>query len=395
MSGEVVVRVLMTSTSGAGHLHPLVPIARSLEAAGDEVIWAIAPEAVSTVESFGMRARPAGLDRSEVMVRAIAGWPDLLEQFFVAEPRDRRRILFPVMFAAVQAPVMLNDLRGIIDVWRPDVIVHEPNELAAAPLAEARGIPHVVVGFGGFEPVEPMVAADHHLRRLWSSEGLELATWAGLYDDLYLNPFPPSFATPPPLGTIRPMRPVGFDGVDTVVPPDWLEGFGASRPGAYVTFGTEIAALAPFDVAVNAFEGVDIDVLVTVGRDLDPDSLGSRPPNVRVERYVPQRLALTNSSLLVSHAGSGAVLGAAAHGIPQLCLPMAADQFDNADAVAAAGSGLSLDPHEVNVDSVHRSIRRLLDGSFEAPVRAVAWEIAEMPEPDACVGRIHALFARG
>lgn len=363
-------------------------MARALEAAGHEVVWAIAPEAVSSIESLGMRARAAGLDRSEVVARTAAGWPALFEQFFEAAPRDRRLVVFPVMFAAVQAPPMLHDLRVIVDEWRPDVVVHEPNEAAAAPIAAARGIPHVVVGFGGFQPAELMTAAEEALRELWGIEGLDLPPSAGLYDYLYLHQFPPSFGPTPFVESIRPLRPMLFDGVDSAESPGWLERLGVSRPCVYATFGTEIANLAPIGIVADAFADIDVDAVMTVGHDLDPDSI-KPPPNVRIEQYVPQRLVLARSSLLVSHAGSGAVLGAAARGISQLCLPIAADQFENADVVAASGCGLSIDPRDVQIDSVHDSIRRLLnDESFTTSARSIANEILAMPDPPAVVPMI-------
>jgi UDP:flavonoid glycosyltransferase YjiC (YdhE family) len=371
----------------------LVPLAQAFEGAGHDVVWAVAAEAVAAVEGFGMAARPAGLDRAEMLARTAAGWPDLMARFFDAAPRDRRLLVFPVTFAAVLAPAMLEDLRPIIDAWRPDVIVHEPNEFAAGPLAASRGIPHVVVGFGGYTRAELMAAAEDALRDLWAAEGVALAPAAGLYDDLYLHPFPPSFGPPPSVETIRPMRPMGFDGgTGGAEPPSWLARLGDVRACAYVTFGTEVAGLAPFHVVVDAFANMEVDVVVTVSRDVDPDSIKPCPPNVRVQRYVPQSSVLARASLLVSHAGSGAMLGAAARGVPQLCLPIAADQFENADVVTAAGSGVSLEPHEIDTESVRQAIRRLLDdGSFTIRAHAIAVEIGTMPEPSALVPTIEAL----
>jgi hypothetical protein len=337
---------------------------------------------VSSIEGFGMRARAAGLDRSEVSARTRQRWPDFGREFQEAEPRQRRLAVFPMTFVAVQGSAMREDLCRIVDEWRPAALVHEPNVVAAAPVAAARGIPHVVVGFGGFLPVDVMAAAEDSLRELWRAEGLEVPPWGGLYDDLYLHPFPPSFGPPPFSRTIQPMRAMGFDGVDGGAPPPWLEALGVSRPCVYVTFGTEIGNMAPFGVVAQAFDGIDMDAVITVGRDADPDAVTPRPTNVRVERYLPQRMVLARSSLLVSHAGSGAVLGAAASGVPQLCVPIAADQFDNADVVTASGCGLSLEPHDVTTDSVHHALHRLLGGdSFQDRARFVADEIAAMAEP--------------
>ena len=80
------------------------------------------------------------------------------------------------------------------------------------------------------------------------------------------------------------------------------------------------------------------------------------------------------------------MLGALALAIPQLCLPQAADQFLNADAVARAGAGLAIAPEQVDAAGVGDAIRRLLDDSrFRVQARRVADEIASMPSPDAVV----------
>ncbi len=87
----------------------------------------------------------------------------------------------------------------------------------------------------------------------------------------------------------------------------------------------------PIGVVIEALAGIDAHVVLTVGQTLDPDTWRPWPHNVAIFRNLPQQMVLTRSALLVSHAGSGAVLGAAAVGLPQLCVPVAADQFINAD----------------------------------------------------------------
>ncbi|MDQ3675606.1 MAG: glycosyltransferase, partial [Actinomycetota bacterium] len=63
---------------------------------------------------------------------------------------------------------------------------------------------------------------------------------------------------------------------------------------------------------------------MTVGPNGDPAAFGPQPPRVVLERYIPQTLLLPVCDVVASHAGSGTVLAALAHGIPQLCLPQAA-----------------------------------------------------------------------
>ncbi|HSS23012.1 MAG TPA: nucleotide disphospho-sugar-binding domain-containing protein [Mycobacterium sp.] len=46
------------------------------------------------------------------------------------------------------------------------------------------------------------------------------------------------------------------------------------------------------------------------------------------------------------------MLGALAHGLPQLCLPQGADQFRNAQACAAAGAGIALIGADATTDRI-------------------------------------------
>jgi|GEM_PF-6330903 len=79
-------------------------------------------------------------------------------------------------------------------------------------------------------------------------------------------------------------------------------------------------------------------------------------------------------------------------GIPQLCLPQAADQFLNASAIARAGAGISIAPQDVSAAGVALAIRRLLDDDgYRSAARRVAGEIAAMPSPDEVAAHLEAL----
>jgi UDP:flavonoid glycosyltransferase YjiC (YdhE family) len=86
---------------------------------------------------------------------------------------------------------------------------------------------------------------------------------------------------------------------------------------------------------------------------------------------------------VVSHGGSGTFLGAVSLGLPQLCLPQAADQFRNAEGGTRAGASLALRPGEVSAESVREAVERLLaDPDLRAGAQRVAAEIAAMPSPE-------------
>ncbi len=89
---------------------------------------------------------------------------------------------------------------------------------------------------------------------------------------------------------------------------------------------------------------------------------------------------------MVSHGGSGTLLGALAHGIPQVCLPQGADQFRNAQACAAAGAGIALIGSDASTDRIKAALRRALDDpSLRRNAERLATEIADMPSLDDAV----------
>jgi UDP:flavonoid glycosyltransferase YjiC (YdhE family) len=94
----------------------------------------------------------------------------------------------------------------------------------------------------------------------------------------------------------------------------------------------------------------------------------------------------------VHHGGSGTMLGALAHGLPQLLIPQGADQFINAQALAPTGAALSLLPEQISPDAVAAALRELLDEqSFRDAARRIAAEIDAMPAPAKVVAELERL----
>ena len=77
-------------------------------------------------------------------------------------------------------------------------------------------------------------------------------------------------------------------------------------------------------------------IFLTAHPDHVPPEL---PPTVLWQSYVPLREILPKVAVLVHHGGIGTTAEALAAGTPQLVLPQAFDQFDNARRVHALGAG--------------------------------------------------------
>ena len=133
-------------------------------------------------------------------------------------------------------------------------------------------------------------------------------------------------------------------------------------PSIYFTLGT-VFNLESGDLFARVLAGLrelPVNLLVTVGREIDPATLGLQPAHVRIERFVSQAEILPHVDLVVSHGGSGSVLGALAHGRPMVVLPMGADQPLNAGRITALGVGRSLDAIEATPDDVREAASSVL-----------------------------------
>ncbi len=368
-------RVLFSSTSGYGHVIPMIPLAQAFRAAGHEVLWATAAQAMPVVAEAGIEAVASGASgpeeaaiRYEMRTRAES-----------VEPAHRGAFVFPRMFGEALTPPMVADLMEIAQRWRPGLLVHENAELGAPLVGVACGVPSLTHAFGGAIPSGVLVDAGELLADLWRTHGLEVPPYAGCFESGYLDICPTSVQAMPTdhIVSIQPLRPVA----DTS-PSSGTTG----EPLVYVTMGTVQQRPELLRDVVAGVAELPVRVLVALGPQTEPSVLGDQPAHVQVEPWVDQTEVLGRCTAVVSHGGSGTFLGALARGVPQLCLPQAADQFRNADGGSRAGATLTLAPSEVTSTSVRAAVERLLsDSDLREGAERVAAEIAGMPGPDEVV----------
>ena len=370
-------RVLFTSTPGLGHTSPLAPFASAVLAAGHQVVWASADESCDRLRGLGFEAIAAGMGVRE----RRAGLEPQMPEIMALEPRERRARVFAGYFGEIAAPRMHVELGPVFESFQPDLVIHEIAELAAAPIAVARGLPHVTVAFSGALAPAVVAMTLGTMASMWSLAGVTAPGVDEMLGSMYVHPFPSSFGGSPTHGDVRLVRPEAVSGREAHGVPEWLESLGTDRPLVYMTAGSEVAGTtAPWAAALEAMAALDVDVVATIGPILDPETLGVLPENVRVERFVPQHLLLDRASVVASHGGAGTVLGAAAHGVPQLLFPIAADQWENADAVARAGAGVVCELERRSADDLGSGLQRLLqDESMRECAATVASEISGMP----------------
>ena len=148
-------RVLFSSTRGAGHLQPLLPYAHALVAQGHEVQIAGPGEIAETL-------RAAGLTHAPFDHPGDATLAPIWARFRGASSEEINAIALRDIFAGVNSKAALPKLMQTVDSWRPDLIVRDSVEFAAAIAAERAGVPHarVAVHMVSFEEIIPPLAAE-------------------------------------------------------------------------------------------------------------------------------------------------------------------------------------------------------------------------------------------
>lgn len=380
-------RILFTFIGGLGHFDPLEPVARACVAAGHDVAVACSGGLIARVGARGFVAlatstpRPTGPPARDLTplpaVDAYAAEVEFAENF--ADKGARRHAL------AVQ-----EHLRA----WRPDIVVRDEADFGSAIAGEVLGIPSatVLVLASGMlirpELVGPPLAALRAEHGLTPDPGLAM-----LARGLVLSPIPASFRSPDSPVPL-PESTVGFRG--GLAGPRPVRRARGSRKRVYVTLGTVFNSGSGdlFERLLAGLAEVEAEVVMTVGRDVDPAGFGPQPAHVRIEGFVPQAELLPAVDLVVSHGGSGTLMAALAHGLPSVLLPLGADQPHNAARAEALGLARTLDAAEATPEVIRLSVEAALqDEAARHRTRQVAEEIRRLPDVEQTVPLLERLSA--
>ncbi len=116
------------------------------------------------------------------------------------------------------------------------------------------------------------------------------------------------------------------------------------------------------------------------------------PSTVIWQEYLPLHQLLPKAAVLVHHGGIGTVAEALRAGVPQLIIPLAFDQFDNAACVERLGAGVSLLHTSLSVDRLIKKLRELFSSDkVAAHCELAASRFADGDKMDSLCETIEAL----
>jgi UDP:flavonoid glycosyltransferase YjiC (YdhE family) len=374
-------RVLVTTQGSAGHFGPLSPFADAIRDAGGEVL-------VASRESTAAKVRAAGYDTWPFPDAAQEQRAPFFQRARELSFDEANVLVVSEVFARLDCGAALPSLLDACEAWRPDLVLCEVCEFAGPLAAERAGVPAVRVGIGLASTedlvIEPASAA---LQELRAGIGLPRDPSAERITGLpYFTLTPPLMEDPSSPGGRHALRFRERDGAAGDFSWD------GDAPLVYLTLGS-VAPQMPFfpgvyRAAIDALAPLPARVLVTIGRDRDPDELGPVPANVRVERWVPQADVMPQAVAMACHGGFGTVRAGLSAGVPMAVLPLFADQPYNARRVAELGAGIAVAGPEGLADAV----RALLgDPRYARAAAAVADAVRRLPTVDAAVAELRAI----
>jgi UDP:flavonoid glycosyltransferase YjiC (YdhE family) len=207
----------------------------------------------------------------------------------------------------------------------------------------------------------------------------------------------PAWYGPPQADWAPQIRLTGFPRFDGGTEPrplseellDWCR---SGKPVVAFTFGTAMAhAAAQFRAAVEACELLGLRGLLVAKHTAQiPSPL---PPTVRHVSYAPFNALFPECAAVVHHGGIGTLAEAFAAGVPQVVLPIAFDQKDNAIRVKRLGAGAWIQARRATATKVAGLLKEVLTDDVKRRCRELAGRFAGEEPLEVAADALEALAA--
>jgi MGT family glycosyltransferase len=136
------------------------------------------------------------------------------------------------------------------------------------------------------------------------------------------------------------------------------------KPLIYASLGTLVNGLdGVYRHILEAVEPLlleEAQVVLSIGKNIDPENLGFIPSNTIVVRCAPQIELLKRAALCITHAGLNTVLESLAQGVPMVAIPIGYDQPGTAARIAHHGTGEFIEVDELTTARLRGLIEKVL-----------------------------------
>ena len=342
-----------------GHLNPMTALARQLQARGHDVVFlysrgsdglpfAIGDETDHFNENRSQISKMHGEDAVQFSIRAVlAQTEDILKSLpaLVSATGVEALLIDTVQFYAELGAIQLdmpyihvsNALHFDYSGNTPLSVYGWPHQTTPAALARNReGVVEftkmLATGCAGIRAYAKSARLDID----WEDPGSTLSPFASITQtprafDFESSHWPSQFHHTGPFHNGKGRERVNFPWERLTGEPLIYASMGTVLNGQVDVFRTIVAAIAKHN---------DLQLVLSVGDQVDPKQIGPVPNNAIIVRRAPQLELLKQTSICITHAGLNTVLESLAQGVPQIAIPVAYDQPGVAARIADKKTGV-------------------------------------------------------
>lgn len=365
-----------------GHLNPLTALARHLQMRGHDVVFLYSSGAAGLPFIPGEEERILSENRAKM-----------------SKKQGNEALKFSMGLIMSQSESMIKSLPGIVQSNQIDALIIDCVNFYVELAALQFGIPYIHVSAGGhFDysghtplmlygwPHETNAAAlarnrdgaarfiqllnetNGGIRAHADAAGLEidwdnphatLSPWASISRvpkafDFETSHWPAQFHHTGPFHDGKGREPRDFPWDRLTGEPLIYASMGTILNGRADVFRTIIAALAMHR---------DLQLVLSIGDQLDPRQLGPAPKNAIVINRAPQLDVLKRASVCITHSGLNTVLESLAQGVPQVAIPVTYDQPGVAARIAHHRTGVVTSLDKLTTDHLSTLLDEVLNNS--------------------------------
>ena len=380
-----------------GHLNPMTRLGRELQARNHDVVFLYSSNASGLPcvpglekdhihENRGQTSKMQGEDALKFGLRLVMNQTEAILKSLPAMVQANRvdaLLLDPIQFYAELGPMQLgmpyihvsNALHLDYSGYTPLHVYGWPHETTPEALARNReGVARFAKILDSGNAGIKAHAESVGLRIDWDDLGSTISPLASITQtprafDFESSHWPSQFHHTGPFHDGKGRENVDFPWERLTGEPLIYASMGTILNGRADVFRTIVAALAKHK---------DLQLVLSMGDQVDPEEIGPAPGNAIIVKRAPQLELLRHASVCITHAGLNTVLESLAQGVPQVAIPVGADQPGVAARIAEKQTGVVTSLEKLTAEHLSTLLNEVLNNStYRDSARKMQKAIAE------------------
>lgn len=147
----------------------------------------------------------------------------------------------------------------------------------------------------------------------------------------------------------------------------------------YISLGTIFnKSITFYEDCFKAFGNMDVKVIMSIGENIDINTLKYIPSNFIVRKYVSQLEVLKQADVFITHAGMNSTNEGLYYNVPLVLIPQSGDQPIVAKRVAQLGAGIIIEKDNATPEVLKQSVVKVLsDNNYRLNSKKIGESLRE------------------